>query len=105
MRQAVAVPSGSGPADRLYLRRDRQHRGALTRMRVDVSAEGLIRRARAFRGLRQKELAELLDVGKSTVSAAESIRNPSCAQLERYGKAMGLELRVFYLAEDGRLID
>jgi transcriptional regulator with XRE-family HTH domain len=69
-----------------------------------VSAEGLIRRARLALGFTQAELAGKAGVGTSSVSDAELTGNPSIAVLERYGRAMGLELQVFYTGDHGRTV-
>ena len=68
------------------------------------SAEGLIRRARLRLGLTQAELAARVGVGFRSVSEAELVRNPTIATLERYGKAMGLELQVYYTGDHGRTV-
>jgi len=70
-----------------------------------AAPEGLIRRARTHLGLTQAQLASTVGVHVATVSDAELSRNPSVRQLARYGQAMGLELRVFYLTKDGQIID
>jgi transcriptional regulator with XRE-family HTH domain len=70
-----------------------------------MNAQGLIRRARKHAGLDLAGLAKLAGVGESSVSQIERKPYPSIQALERYGAVLGLELRVFYLTKDGKIID
>lgn len=67
--------------------------------------DGLLRRARQHAGLDTEGLAAKLGVNRTSVSDAER-RGPatSVGLLERYGAAMGLELVIQYVAEDGTII-
>jgi transcriptional regulator with XRE-family HTH domain len=70
-----------------------------------TTADGLIRRARRKLGLTQGQVARAAGVGISSVSDAELTSNPSIAVLARYGRAMGLELCVFYITAAGEVIE
>jgi DNA-binding XRE family transcriptional regulator len=71
-----------------------------------MSADGLIRRARAHRSLTRDELAALLGVNPTSVSAAERRGGTTTVGLlARYGEAMGLTLVLAYRDQDGKVIE
>jgi transcriptional regulator with XRE-family HTH domain len=69
---------------------------------VRVSVAGLLRRARLDRGITQTELAKRAGVNPSSVSDAERNDNPSVHILDRYGRALGLTLVIYYHDPEGR---
>jgi transcriptional regulator with XRE-family HTH domain len=69
---------------------------------VIVSVAGLLRRARLDRGITQTELAKRAGVNPSSVSDAERNENPSVHILDRYGRALGLTLVIYYHDPEGR---
>lgn len=66
---------------------------------------GLIRKARLESELTIQQLADLAGVVKNTASKAELNPYPAVYTLDKYGKAMGLELVVFYRRPDGTTIE
>lgn len=66
---------------------------------------GLIRKARLDLGLTVQQVADAAGVAKGTMHKAEQSPYPSVYILAKYGKAMGLELRVSYTGPDGTAIE
>ena len=72
----------------------------------DHPGEDLLWRAREALGLTQGQVAKAAGVSVSSVSDAELAgMNASLRRLDRYGRAMGLELIVAYRRPDGQLIE
>jgi DNA-binding XRE family transcriptional regulator len=69
---------------------------------VGATGTGLLRRARLDRGITQTELARRAGVNPSSVSDAERNENPSVHILDRYGRALGLTLVIYYHDPEGR---
>ena len=71
-----------------------------------MSVDGLLRRAREHQHLTQDQLAGRLGlVAGRVISDAERAANPTVGLLARYGKAMGLELAVYFITPDGNTIE
>lgn len=66
---------------------------------------GLIRKARLDLGLTVQQVADAAGVAKATAHKAELSPYPSVYILAKYGKAMGLDLKVFYRRPDGTTIE
>ena len=57
----------------------------------------ILKENRLRKQLTQKELGELMGMGKSTLSLYENGKiSPTVDQLEKYAKAFGMELRITF---------
>lgn len=70
-----------------------------------TAGRGLIAKARMEAGLSLQQLADRMGVAKGTVHKAELNPFPSVYILDKYGKAMGLELVVQYVSKAGDVIE
>lgn len=70
-----------------------------------TAGRGLIAKARMEAGLSLQQLADRMGVAKGTVHKAEMNPFPSVYILDKYGKAMGLELVVQYVSKAGDVIE
>ena len=72
---------------------------------MSIPGQGLIAKARMDAGLSLAQLGERAGVARATVHKAEQSVYPSVYVLDKYAKALGLRLRVFYEAPDGTTIE
>ena len=72
---------------------------------MSIPGQGLIAKAQMDAGLSLAQLAERAGVVKNTAFKAGQNPYPSVYILDKYGKAMGLELVVFYRRPDGTTIE
>lgn len=70
-----------------------------------IPGQGLIAKARMDAGLSLAQLGERAGVARATVHKAEQSVYPSVYVLDKYARAMGLQLHVFFMTPDGDRIE